>query len=83
MTGETIQIMQANRALEMRYAEAFQRLFGCRLHDYFNYVTGFDIVKFDKDIATPDGTSTSMWIQQKYGTETISLIRKLIGCSVR
>ncbi|MFA5377431.1 MAG: hypothetical protein WC455_16890 [Dehalococcoidia bacterium] len=78
MTGTTIQIMQGNRNLEMKYAEDFREFFKRSLHTYMNYLTGFDIVKFDKDIATPDGTPTSMWVQTKYGPEAVNLIRKLI-----
>lgn len=73
------EFMQENRDLEMRYSSAFQVRFKRRLHDYMSYLTGFDIVKLDKDIETPDGTSTSMWIQKQYGAEAASLIRKLIG----
>ena len=80
MTGTTIQIMQANRNLEMKYAKVFKSIFHLTLHNYMAYyLTGFDIVKFDKDIVTPDGTSTSMWIQTKYGAEAVNLIRKLIA----
>jgi hypothetical protein len=79
MTGTTIQIMQANRNLEMIYADRFYKLFGTRLHLYLDYLTGFDIMKFDHNMMTPDGTSTSMWIQTKYGPEAVNLIRKLIG----
>jgi hypothetical protein len=71
--------MQANRNLEMKHSNVFHWIFHCQLHDYMSYLTGFDIVKFDRDIKTPDGTSTNMWIQTKYGPEAVNLIRKLIG----
>jgi hypothetical protein len=72
--------MQANRNLEMKYEKVFKSIFQLPLHNYMAYyLTGFDIVKFDKDIATPDGTSTSIWIQTKYGPEAVNLIRKLIS----
>ncbi len=79
MTGTTIQIIQANRNLEMKYAGVFKSIFGRNIHNYMSYLTGFDIVKFDKDMGTPDGTSTNMWIQRRYGAEAVNLIRKLIG----
>ena len=78
MTSTITQIMQHNRELEMRYPDVFRSIFRLELHDYMNYLTGFDIVKFDEAVKTPDGISTREWIQTQYGAEAINLIRKLI-----
>jgi len=42
------------------------------------YLTGFNIIKFDEAIKTPDGTSTKDWIIKKYGKEAGDLIDWLI-----
>lgn len=38
----------------------------------------FDIVKFDKWLQTPDGTSTKDYLDQKYGLRAMLLVEKLI-----
>lgn len=45
----------------------FEATFGLSLHRYLHPIFGFDVVRFDQDIRTPDGTSTEQFITQKYG----------------
>ena len=56
----------------------FAGLFQRSLMMYLSPFTGFDLIQFDLDIATPDGMSTSDWIKQEYGSEAEKLIRELI-----
>ena len=46
--------------------------------DAITLLTGFNIIKFDEAIKTPDGTSTKDWIIKKYGKEAGDLIDWLI-----
>ena len=57
------------------FCETFSPLRLSQFHDVF---TGFDIVKFDKAIETPDGKSTKDWVIEKYGENAAELILKLI-----
>jgi len=59
-------------------AEKFQNIFGLRLINYTDVFTGFDIVKFDMDINTPDGTSIKDFIKKKYGEDAQKLIKEFI-----
>ncbi len=44
-----------------------------------NVFTGFNIVKFDKHLAVPEGISLKEWIRQKYGEDAVTLIETLIS----
>ena len=72
------EFMFNNRKLEITYAQSFRNLFGINLHDYMDYVTGFDIVKFDDWLGTPENVSTKDYLEQKYGKIGVDLIRTLI-----
>lgn len=47
--------------------------------DIASLITGFDIVKFDEAIKTPDGISTKNYIIKKYGEKASELISWLIS----
>lgn len=57
----------------------FRRLFGTSLWHYLDLLTGFDIVRFDDWLKTPDGTSTADFLKQKYGNEAYNLVKRLIS----
>jgi hypothetical protein len=58
--------------------DKFKRTFNLPLKNYIDLITGFDIVKFDEDIKTPDGISTKDFISKTYGEEAVKLIQSLI-----
>ena len=58
----------------------FHAIFGVFLSDYFDNITGFDIVKFDNEfIKAPDGQSTSDVVLERYGDEAMCLCLTLLG----
>ncbi len=62
----------------LKKAGQFQAIFNCPLPPYLDPFTGFDVVRFDQDIGTPDGISTSDYIISKYGAKAEKLIMDLI-----
>ncbi|MDP3793876.1 MAG: hypothetical protein Q8R07_03940 [Candidatus Uhrbacteria bacterium] len=60
-------------------AQAFKRLFGAPLWDYWNVFTGFDSIRLSDTLAVPDDESMSMYIERKYGTLAVKLIEELIS----
>lgn len=73
--------IQHNINLVTNYSQEFYRIFQVNLKNYFpNYLTGFDIVKFDDEvIKTPDDISMSQHIKEKYGEDGHHLIKILIA----
>jgi len=59
-------------------SNAFQTTFGVPLSQFWDTFTGFDVVKFDEWLGTPDGTSTRDYITSKYGEEATKLVEGLI-----
>lgn len=57
----------------------FHKHFGQSIVPYVKPLTGFDIVKFDKNIGTPDGQSTEDYIIETYGQDACDFIRSLIS----
>lgn len=60
-------------------SKKFKKIFNKNLHGYWSIIFGFDIVKFDNDLAVPDGTSTRHYVETHYGDEAVVLIEKLIS----
>lgn len=56
----------------------FQATFGVPLHRFWNVITGFDVIKFDDWLKTPDGTSTRDYITSKYGDQATKLTESLL-----
>ena len=69
----------ANKRLEVSNSEKFKRLFNRKLHDFMDIRTGFDIVKFDETIGTPDDVSMQAFVLENYGQDAVDLIKKLIS----
>lgn len=60
-------------------AEQFQQTFGVNLKKFMHSVTGFDICKFNDDIAKPPKRKTlAQAIEAKHGAEAVTLIEALI-----
>jgi len=69
-----------NQAIKlMPYKQKFESIFKLSLRNYAHPIFGFDIIKFDEDLKTPDGTSTSDFIKKKYSKEASELISKMIN----
>lgn len=68
-----------NRDLERKYADAFRRTFGIRLHDYMDYVTGFDLIRFDAEFLRSEDRSMAEALRERHGDEAVDLIKALIG----
>ena len=72
------QLMQKNRDKLFKNGKQFQRVFGVPLNNYIDPITGFDIVKFDEFLKTPDNVSTADFLEGKFGVEAKNLIESLI-----
>ena len=69
-----------NRYQDLKNNEEFFRIFGKRYRDFCgSYVTGFDIVDFDKWVNPQQVLSCSDCIKQKYGERAKELIKELIS----
>jgi hypothetical protein len=71
-------IMKRNRDKLFKHGKEFQQTFGVPLNKYLDPMTGFDIVKFDEWLKTPDGTSTPDWLTKKYSAKASELVRSLL-----
>ena len=77
--GQVMNPIEKNKQLLMTYKKPFKIIFKSELQAYMSPLFGFDIVKFDDYLKTPDGTSTNDFVTKNYGEEGCSLIKKLIG----
>lgn len=71
--------MQNKMLLIHNYIPEFTKQFHLPLHKFVDPIFGFDIVKFDEAIGTPDGTSCNDYVTEKYGKEANKLITKLLN----
>jgi hypothetical protein len=55
----------------------FYEIFGKPVNQFWN-IAGFDIVKFDEFLLTPDGVSTEQFIRDNYGAGAVELVRGLL-----
>ena len=46
--------------------------------DTVQKITGLDVIKFDKDIKTPDDKSTYEFILEQYGQRAVTVIEELL-----
>ena len=61
-----------------KYHYQFKEIFNIELSNFFDNITGFDIIKFDEWLDTPDGKSCSDFITEKYGINATKMIEDLI-----
>ena len=71
--------VEHNAKLIGQHGRAFKAIFGEHLQKYMHPLWGFDICQFDKELGTPDGISTSDFIQSKYGLTAVHLIEELLS----
>jgi len=80
LQGRAMQLKQLSHA----YAGEFEEIFKVKLKAYLDtstpvgLITGFDIIKFDEDIRTPDGISCSDHIAAAYGERAGEIVKNLI-----
>lgn len=73
------ELILKNNKLFHNYEHQFQITFNTPLNKYWNFVTGFDVIKFDEDLKCPDGISLKDFITEKYNEEASGLIGKLLN----
>ena len=63
-----------NKAVELKYAEAFQETFGVPLRNFIDNLTGFNILDFDAKMNPPEGQSLADYLTEKYGESATKLV---------
>lgn len=71
--------VRRNKENEASQKYKFHDIFGMNLSDYSCPIFGFDIIKFDESLRTPDGKSTREWVKEKYGQEGLDIILTLMN----
>ena len=84
---ETLQRLRASAAerknkpgadeIYTKYKGAFQATFQKPLRDFWEKITAFDVIKFDKWVKTPSGVSTYDFVAQHYGVAACDMLREL------
>jgi len=64
------------------YKDLFYETFKRKLSEFDDLVTGFDIIKFDDYVKTPEGKSLSEYINDKHGKEAKYMILNFIQNSI-
>lgn len=73
-------ILFQNKSKADLYRKDFENIFHIRFMNYFDWITGFDIVKFDEQfLKTPEDTSTKDFVTTQYGKEGVTVIEKLLS----
>jgi hypothetical protein len=77
--GKTLaDMVKNNKLLLHKYCSEFYEYFKMPLKDFIEPFFGFDIIKFNERINTPDNVSTQEYITNKYGTKATKLIENLL-----
>ncbi len=71
--------IRANMAKMRNNAAEFHKTFGVSLGRFMHPLTGFDVVRFDKHFAPPDGQSLEEAVKEHHGQKAVELILTLIG----
>jgi len=72
-------IVMKNKKLTHDCSGRFLCYFKKPIDDFMHPIFGFDIIKFDNFLETPDGTSTKDFLKRKYGKEASKLIERLLA----
>lgn len=56
----------------------FRITFDLQLRQFMHPLFGFNVIKFDEKIGTPDNMSCHDFIEQKYGEEAVKLVLNLL-----
>lgn len=57
--------------------KAFRETFSMDIYRFWDW-SGFDVIKFDEVIKTPDGISCSDFVRSQYGDDAVTLLNRLI-----
>jgi len=68
-----------NAAKCSRLYERFGQIFCRSLADFWDNLTGFDVVVFDRFIGPGENESTADAVKRKYGEEALALVKGLIS----
>lgn len=68
-----------NKELRIRHDEDFMRAFSVSVAKFMHPYWGFDVIRFDEWLRTPDGKSTDEFLQEKYGGVACDLVKALIA----
>lgn len=79
MANLVSQLALKNRKLAEDYGRQFKNTFGIDLGSFMDWITGFDVIKFDVWLGTPDNKSTADFITEQYNENAAQLVRKLCG----
>lgn len=72
-------VVEQNKNILSDNRAEFKRIFGIDMVGFMHPLLGFDIIKFDDYVKTPDGESLHDFIGRKYGDEAIAIIEKIIN----
>ena len=73
------EIMEKNLRLYGKIAPEFNRIFGVCLIRYWDNLYGFNVVKFDEEIARPKLLwSCRMAVKEQYGEEGLKVLKDLL-----
>ena len=71
-----------NKKIILKYSQKFYNIFQLSLTNYFDQhnhlICGFDIVKFDEAICTPDGVSCKDFVLNKYAEKGVEILTALL-----
>ncbi len=70
--------MRKYKELFERHRVEFHKYFDLNLFHFIDYITGFDICKFEDEIKVPKNRSMGGHIASKYGEAASVLVLKLI-----
>ena len=74
-----MELFRKNKIKADRYHRDFRRIFGVSLVKYHDFLTGFDIVKFDEEVLQPPpGKSARDIVIEKYGQDGLAVIEGLL-----
>ena len=73
-------IVKKNLDLRKKYHREFKMVFGIDLANYFDNITGFDVVKFDSEFVKPrTEESACAAVKRQWGDDAVALVMSLIG----
>ncbi len=70
--------MRKYKELFERHRVEFHKHFDLNLFHFIDYITGFDICKFEDEIKVPQNESVRSHIANKYGEDAETLVLKLV-----
>jgi len=72
------ELIEKNKQTLNQNRSQFRRVFGIELHRFMHPLFGFDAIRFDEWLGTPDGISTYDYIKETKGNEALTLVQGLV-----